>query len=182
MLNQAAAVALRIALFRAGPQDFPYAPVLTGVLVPLMVLAAFLQYRLTLPLPQAAVHAVVSVAALAAFTFVVLQMRGLTNRFRQTLDSLFAIDTAMTLLLLAPLAALAPHMIRIADNPDLARSETLPPLPALAVTAVSLWNFLVSAHIYRHALNAHFGVGALVALIGAVVTVSLASAVSALAG
>ena len=72
MLNQAAAVALRIALFRAGPQDMPFAPALTRMTVPLALLAAFLQYRLTLPTPAALAHALAWVGALALFTHVVL--------------------------------------------------------------------------------------------------------------
>jgi len=182
MLKQAAAVALRIALFRAGPQDLPYAPALARATVPLAALAAFLQYRLTLPTFAALAHAAAWIAALALFTHVVLQSRGLVNRFRQTLDSLLLIDGAMTLLMLPALAAIAPHMARIAENPDLARSEPVPALPALGVLIVSLWNFIVSAHVYRHALDASPGVGALVALLGTIVTVSLAGAVGALVG
>jgi len=182
MLNQAAVVALRIALFRAGPQDLPYAPALTRLTVPLAALAAFLQYRLTLPLMPAVVHALGWVAALALFTHVLLQSRGLVNRFRQTLDSLLLIDSAMTLVMLPALAVLAPQMARIAENPDSARGETLPVLPAFAVLAVSLWNFLVSAHVYRHALGASPGIGALMALLSTVITVSLAGAIGALVG
>lgn len=182
LLNQAAVVALRIARFRAGPQDMPYAPELTRLTIPLAVLAAFLQYRLTLATPAAIVHALAWVGALALFTHVVLQTRGLVNRFRQTLDSLLVVDSAMTVLMLPALAALAPQMVRLAANPELARSETLPVLPALAVLAISLWNFLVTAHVYRHALNASPAVGALVALLATLVTVSLAGTLGALAG
>lgn len=182
MLKQAALVALRISLFRAGPQDLPYAPALTRVAVPLAVLAAFLQYRLTLPAAQAAVHALAWVAALALFTHLMLQSRGLVNRLRQTLDSLYLTSAGMTALVLAPLTALAPAMIRIGENPELARTEPLPALPAIAVMVVSLWNFLVTAHIYRHALGTGSGIGALVALLATLVSVSLASATSALFG
>lgn len=180
LINQAALVAARICVFRAGPQDLPFSPQLTQVTVPLAVLAAFLQYRLTLPGLQAAVHAVAWTGALALFTFVLLQSRGMVNRLRQTLDSLYATSAGMALLIVAPFSAIAPHLLRIAENPDLARTEPMPPLPALAVIAVSLWNFIVCAHIYRHALNTPPAVGALIALLAVVVTGSLAGAVSAL--
>lgn len=180
MLQQAAVVALRIALFRAGPQDMPYAPTLTRATVPIAMVAAFLQYRLTLPTAAAVAHGVAWVGALALFTHVVLQSRGLVNRYRQTLDSLLLIDAAMTLLMLPALAALAPMVERLAANPDAARDAALPALPALGVLVVSLWNFLVSAHVYRHALDARPAVGALVALLATIVTVSLAGAVGAL--
>ena len=180
LLNQAAGTALRIARFRAGPQDMPYAAALTRVTVPFGVLAAFLQYRLTLATLPAVAHALAWVAALALFTHVLLQARGLANRFRQTLDSLLLVDSAMTVLMLPALAALAPQMVRLAGNPELARTESLPALPLLAVLAVSLWNFLITAHVYRHALNASPGIGALVALLATLVTVSLAGAVGAI--
>ena len=180
MFNQAAVVALRISLFRAGPQDFPHSPALTRFTVALALLAAFLQYRMTLTDVQAVVHAVVWVAALAAFTYVLLQPRGLLNRLRQTLDSLYLTGSVLTLLMLPPLYAIAPYMARVADNPDLARTEPLPALPALLVTIASFWNFLIWAHIYRHALDARPAAGALVALLATVITVSLAGAVGAL--
>jgi hypothetical protein len=181
LLNQAAGTALRIARFRAGPQDMPYAPELTRFTVPFAIIAAFLQYRLTLPTLPALAHALAWVAALGLFTHVILQSRGLANRFRQTFDSLLLVDSSMTVLMLPALAVLAPQMARFAANPELARTETLPGLPALAVLIVSLWNFLITAHVYRHALNASPAIGALMALLGTLVTISLAGAVGALA-
>lgn len=180
MLNQAAATALRMLLFRAGPQDFPFAEGLTRVLASLAVLAAFLQFRLTLPATQALVHALATIAALAGFTLLLLQARGLANRHPQTLNSLFATDIFFTPLMLGPVAAMAPHLLRIAENPEAAQDASVPAGPALLWIVLASWNFLVSAHIYRHALNTHFGVGALVAMLAAIVTVSFASAVSAL--
>src|SRR5689334_10336326 len=123
MYAQAAVVAARISIFRAGPQDFPYSPTLSRLTISLALLAAFLQYRMTLPDLSAAVHAVAWVIALAAFTYVLLQPRGLLNRLRQTLDTLYVTGAALTLLMLPPLAAIAPHMAKIAANPDLAQSE-----------------------------------------------------------
>jgi hypothetical protein len=180
MFNQAATVALRILLFRAGPQDFPYAPALTRAIVPATAAAWFLQYGLSLPPAAAAIHAFASIGAMAGFTFLLLQSRGFVARMRQTLDSLLLCDAALTLLILLPLSALAPHMVRIAENPELARTEPLPAVPAVLVMAVSLWNFFVSAHIYRHALNVSFGMGSLAALFAAIVTVSVASGIGAL--
>ncbi len=182
MPTQAFAAALRILLFRAGPQDFPYSKTLARTIVPLAALMLFLQYRLTLPILQAVVQALASLAVLAAFSFALLQRRGLLNRLRQTLDSLFLTDAVLILFLLPPLSAIAPLMVRLAENPELARTEPLPPLPALAVMAVSMWNFLVTAHIYRNATGTHFGVGALMSLLSTLVTVSVATLISGMMG
>lgn len=180
MPNQAFAAALKILAFRAGPQDFPYSETLARAIVPLTGLAWFLQYRLTLPSAQAAVQSLASLGVMAAFSYLLLQKRNLTNRFRQTLDSLYLCDAMLTLLVLPPLSLIAPQMIRMADHPELARTETLPALPALAVMALSMWNFLVTAHIYRNALDTHFGIGALTALLSTMVTVATATLVSSL--
>lgn len=180
MTNQAFAIALRIVTFKAGPQDFPYAAGASRAIVPFTALTWFLQYRLTLQPAQAMVQTFASLAVLAAFSFWVLQRRALLNRLRQTVDSLFLTDAMLTLLLLPPLAAIAPQMIKLAANPDLARAEPLPALPALAVMVVSMWNFMVTAHIYRNALGTSFGGGALMALLSTVVTVSVASVISGL--
>jgi hypothetical protein len=180
MPNQAFAAALKILLFRAGPQDFPYSETLARAIVPLTGLIWFLQYRLTLPVQQAIVQAVASLAVLAAFSYFLLQKRGMLNRLRQTLDALYLCDALLTLAVLPPLSLIAPQMIRMAENPELARTESLPALPALAVMALSMWNFLVNAHVYRNALDTHFGVGALTALLSTMLTVSMATLISSL--
>lgn len=182
MLAQAATVALRILLFRAGPQDVPYSKALTQIIVLLAALVEFAQYRLTLATGPAAMHALVSLAAMAGFIVMLLKLRGLGARAQQTVNALFITSSALTALLLPPLSAITPHMLRITQNPDLARSEPLPALPALLVMGLTLWIFLVEAHILRHALNASFAVGAAVALLTALVTVSFASGFSALLG
>ncbi len=182
MLNQVAVVTLRILLFRAGPQDFPYSGALTHFIVPLALLVEFAQYRLTLATGPAVIQALISVAAMAGFIFMLLRLRGLLSRMQQTVNALFITSSALTLLLLPPLSAITPQMLRIAQNPDLARSETLPALPALLVMVFTLWHFMVAAHIFRHALNVNLAVGAAVALLTALVTVSFASGLSMLMG
>jgi hypothetical protein len=182
MFQQAALVALRIALFRAGPQDFPHSATLTQVIVPFALVAAFLQFRLTLPAGQAALQAAAWVVAIAGFTWVVLQSRGLVNRFRQTLDSLLLIAAASTLLAIGPLSALVPHLLRVAQNPASAETQPIPLLPVLMVLVVSLWNFFVTAHIYRHALDARPAMGALAALLAGLVTVAFSRMLAELGG
>lgn len=182
MLTQIAATIWRILLLRAGPQDLPYSRALTQWVVAAALLAEFAQYRLTLAAGSAIVHSLVSIAALAGFIFLLLQIRGLASRTQQTVNALFASGSALTVLLLPPLWAITPQMLRIAQDPELARSETLPALPALLVMAFTLWNFMVAAHIFRHALNASFAVGAAIALLAALVTVSFASGFSMLIG
>lgn len=186
--NQAAAITLRILLFRAGPQDFPFSPELTRVVLALMLATAWLQSQLTLAPLAAAVHAGATIAVWALFTRALLQARGLLNRYPQTLNALFATTVVVTLLMLAPLSALAPYAQALAEYQEATRQEPapaaippppLPVLPAFAALLLSLWNFIVSAHIYRHALDVRPAMGAVATLVAALVTVTLASAVTA---
>lgn len=187
--NQAAAITLRILLFRAGPQDFPFSPELTRVVLALMLATAWLQSQLTLAPLAAAVHAGATIAVWALFTRALLQARGLLNRYPQTLNALFATTVVVTLLMLAPLSALAPYVEALAEYQEAMRQEPapsaipqpppLPVLPAFAALLLSLWNFIVSAHIYRHALDVRPAMGAVATLVAALVTVTLASAVTA---
>jgi len=180
LFQQAAAVTLRILLFRAGPQDLPFSAELTRIVAGLMIAAAWLQYQLTLTPGTAAIHAVATLAVWVVFTRALLQMRGLLNRFQQTVTALLATTLAITLLLLAPLSALAPHMIKLAENPELMRTQPLPALPAFAVLVLSVWNFVVSANIYRHALDVRPALGAAAALVAALITVTLSSAITSI--
>lgn len=182
MLTQAAHAAIRILLFRAGPQDFPYSAALTRAIVPLAVLMAFAQNRLTLETGQALVHALASVAVVALFTRRLLQWRKFPNRLQQTLNSLYLTGAVVSLLLLAPLSELAPHILRLAQDPALARTEPLPAGPAFAVMLLTLWQFAVSANVYRHSLDAPPAAGVLAALLGAIITMFVAGALAGLAG
>jgi hypothetical protein len=180
MLAPALSTALRILAFRAGPQDFPYSPRLAQSAAGLMLLVSFLQYQFTLPAAQAAVQALASTAVFAGFTGALLSARRLQSRTAQTLSSLFLTGALISLLLLPALAELAPLMLRIAQDPKIAEAEPLPPGPALMVLVLSLWNFAVSANIFRHALNATRLAGAAAALLAAIVTVTLSSGIGAL--
>jgi hypothetical protein len=181
MLAPAFTTALRILAFRAGPQDFPYSRRLAESAAGLTLLVSFLQYQLTLPPIQAALQAAASTAVFASFTWGMLYARRLPNRAAQTLSSLFLTGALLSLLLLPALSELAPIMLRIAQDPELAKTETLPAGPAMTVMLLSLWNFAVFANIFRYALDATRLGGAAAALLAALVTMTLSSAIGALA-
>ncbi|HUS25052.1 MAG TPA: hypothetical protein VM369_08890 [Candidatus Binatia bacterium] len=181
MFATAAAAALRILAFRAGPQDFPYSPRVTHATAGLMLIVSFLQYQLTLPAVQAAVQAAAATAAFAGLTWLLLSSRRLQNRATQTIGSLFATSALVALLLLPAFADLAPVMLRLAQDPQLAREETLPAGPLLGVLVLSAWNFAVTANIYRHALDTSRLAGVAIALLAVLATAVMSSAVSGIA-
>lgn len=180
MFNELVRVTLKLLQFRAGPQDFPYSMQATRVVVLAALVVSYLQYRLTLPPVVALVHALVTLAVMAALTWQLLAWRKLANRTQQTVNALFATGSALTLLLLPLLAAIAPQLARLAENPDRAATEPLPALPMLGVMVLSFWSLAVSANIYRHALNLHPALGVAVALLAALVSVSVAGTISGL--
>lgn len=178
MLTELARTTLKILQFRAGPQDFPFSLQATRTVVMVAVAVSFFQYRLTLPPAAALVHALVSLAVMAALTWQLLSWRQLGSRAQQTINSLFATGSALTVLLLPLLSAIAPQIIKMAENPDTAATNPLPALPMLGVLALSLWSLSVSANIYRHALNVPLIMGLVASLFTALVSVSVAGTIS----
>lgn len=168
MLTQAASVTLRVLLFRAGPQDFPYAPSLTRLLVPLALAANFALLSLAVPGLVAAIMAGTMVLGLAVLTRFVLRLRSMESRYTQTFHTLLATSTALTLLLIPAMAQIAPELRQLAENPQLLQQSPpavrLPTGPVLAINVLNIWNFAVTAHIFRHATGVRLLAGGLIAL------------------
>jgi hypothetical protein len=167
MLTQVARATLRILLFRAGPQDFPFDPGLSRVLVPLAVLVNFLLASVTLPPLLAVVAAVVTVYALSFSTRTMLRLRQVENRYDQTFHALLATSSVMSALVILPTAKLKPQILQIAQHPELVNNpETmLPPGLALSLLLLLAWNFVVTASIYRQAAGFRMPLAVLVALL-----------------
>ncbi len=167
MLTQVARATLRILLFRAGPQDFPFDPGLSRVLVPVAVLVNFLLASITLPPALAVVAAVVTVFALSFSTRTMLRLRQVENRYDQTFHALLATSSVISALVILPTAKLKPQILQIAQNPELVNNpETmLPPGLALSLLLLLTWSFMVTASIYRQAAGFRMPLAVLVALL-----------------
>jgi hypothetical protein len=167
MFSQVANATVRLLLFRGGPQDFPYSPVLVPWLPAAFVIAYFLLFRIVLSFGMSLVLAILSIAGLALATQLVLKARGFMNRFQQTFHSLCATGAVLTLASLPAMVSSAPILKEIARKPELLEQPgavQVPPLAALALNALNLWNLAVYAHIYRHAVDGRIWTGALIAL------------------
>jgi hypothetical protein len=175
MFAQALKLTLRILLFRAGPQDFPYSTGmgLTYACLALALLANTATAATAVSLPGALVTALVVVASIAAVVRGTLGARKLQNRFQQTFNSLLTTNALLTALMLPPFAQLAPAMKTfleaMAANPDLANHpEQWPAIPsgaALLVDLIGLWQIAVCAHIFRHAAEVKLFGGVLLSLL-----------------
>jgi hypothetical protein len=162
-------VTLNLLLFRAGPQDFPYDPRLTGWLVPIAVMVNYFVLSLALPPVLAAAIAFAVVMALSFSTRLFLRARNLDSRFMQTFHALLVVSSVMTLALMLPFSEVAPELQRIAATQpgptDPMPQLDVPTWAALSMNALNIWNFAVNAHIFRQAGNSSLAGGLLVALL-----------------
>jgi hypothetical protein len=161
----------RLLLFRAGPQDLPYAPSLTPGLIAFVILANLLVTGQLLPLPLVMLMAALGVGAIALVTRGFLRSRNLANRYNQTFNALLLAGGTL-LLLMAPLFTFAVPMLEaITANPELlqqreALSSVQPPmLVNLLLDILFFWNLAVMAHIFRQAGDMRLGGGLLMALL-----------------
>lgn len=169
MLTTVATVTLRILFFRAGPQDLPYAPTLTRLLIPFALAVNFALASLTLPSGLAAVSAGMAVFGLSVATRSLLRLRNMENRYTQTFQALLLTSSLIALAFLAPMSQLMPEILKIAQNPALIEqnpeSLNLPAGPVMLFDLLLIWNFAVSAHIYRQAADLKLAAGVLVAML-----------------
>lgn len=163
---------LRILIFQRGPEDLPYSPRAVRALLPLACLVTWLLFSMVLPPLPAALMAVANVLGTVLAAEFILRFRNLRNRVVQTLVALLSTGIAFGLLLLWPASVLAPHLIALAKNPDLLKTNYAAQLPqgaVLAVDGLNLWAFAVTAFIYRRAAG--------VRVLGSIGLALLASAV-----
>jgi len=160
MLTQAFWTSLRILVFRAGPEDFPYDPGPTlGRVCLLAALAAFAAlFGLMIPPFAAVAFAALTILALWLVSRSVLRMRGLENRLQQTFNALLLTNAVLTLLMLPPFARIAPLFLdfyqQLRQHPELANQPQNWPQPAAGPSFVfdllGLWQFVVCARIFGH--------------------------------
>lgn len=170
MFAQAISTTLRILILRAGPQDFPYAKGLTQACVVLAAAANALVFSQVLPLAMSVAMSIAMVAAVALVTQSVLKARKLDNRFQQTFNALLASTSLLTLALFPPFAQIAPQILEVTKNPELLNNPDALHVSGAAVFVINLvnfWNFVVTAHIFRHAAGVNLWVGFLIAFIAA---------------
>jgi len=156
MFSQALAVSLRILLFRAGPQDFPYAASLTPWAMAIAMAANLCVFVQAMSTGLAVVMSAAMVAGVALATRAVLRARQLDGRYNQTLNALLLTTALLTFALALPFATVAPALRELAAKPELMQDPEQMKFPQGAVLLMNLlnfWNFAVTAHIYRHAAN-----------------------------
>lgn len=136
-----------LVLFRAGPQDMPYAP---RGLIALLLIGALLELAVDLRQGNSAaaiLGANIGTLAALATLFALLRWRGRPERFVQTALALAASGLLFELFM-APLAL----WIGLPLKPD-AHLSTQQTLVLLALFAFAMWQVAISVNILRQALE-----------------------------
>lgn len=171
MFLQALNAALRILVFRAGPQDFPYSPQLTQAVVTLAVVANYLVFVQLLPPALNLVTGLATAGSMALVMRGVLRNRGLESRSNQALNAWLLCSALLTLLMAIPFNQIGPPLMeQIKANPQLVSNPEAVKIaagPALMIDLLFIWGFAMSVHIFRNAANVGIGVGLLITLFAA---------------
>ena len=135
-----------IATFRKGPQDVPASPWLLRLVLPVYVAVNVLILLLNGYWSTALLQITVDFLLVAGFSWPLLYFAGKPARFRQTLCALIGTDTVISFFAIPAVASL---------------NSQATDLAFFAMLALMIWHWLVSGHIFRHALDKplFFGLG-----------------------
>ncbi|TAM10577.1 MAG: hypothetical protein EPN72_08890 [Nevskiaceae bacterium] len=172
----------QLLLFRTGPQDVPYSPQLVRILVPLAVVAGWIVFSMLLPPGVAIAMSVVNVLATVLVAEGILRSRDLAARSAQTVAALLGTGIVLNLLMAYPAHVLAPHLTELAKNPELVKTGDLklPQGAVIAMDVFNIWQFALTAFIYRHAANVRIFGGIGFALLASLVVLTLVFMVATL--
>ncbi len=144
-----------ISLFREKPENTPYSPLLSCIISILFLMLLVMQWVMTdasqnLSLTRAIFIACSLIISYAVYTGILLSLFHLSSRFIQTLTCLIAGHT-MVHLIAFPVLLLMPVLSGAQT------SQTLSPFVGVLYLVITLslavWQFMLSAYIYRSALS-----------------------------
>ncbi len=135
-----------IAVLEKGPQDIPASPWLLRLLIPIYMAVNFLILLLSSEAVNALLQVIVEVALIILFSWCILFYTGKLPRFQQTTTALLGTDTLISLFAFPAIATL----IGLGSA-----------LALVVVVLLMLWHWVVTGHIFRHALSQPliFGLG-----------------------
>lgn len=152
---------LAICLLRKGPQDVPVSEVLMRLTIALYLALGLVVGLLELALPLAIAQTVLELGLMIAITYALLRLRGLAQRFQQTVTALAGTGALVGVVAL-PVITWLLHAHQ---------QETDATIPSLLYLALLVWRVVVIGHILRHALAVQALVGNALAMGYLVVTI-----------
>lgn len=160
-----------ICLLRRGPQDLPYSiPLLAAVAAGCVALQLGVAIARNLPLNGVLAGAVLWLLASLGALNLILNLRGLRNRFVQSATALLGCAFVFTLLSV-PIALLV-------GEPPITPEQMTPMQLLLGLVSLPLliWKILVDAHVFRHTFDVPFLSGVVIALLWIIGAMWLAAA------
>ena len=135
----------QLCLFRRGPQDVPYSPVLLGALVlaELALGAALILGLEPIYLKQQLLGMVVALSAWLALVWLVLRFKGLDARYIQAMTACLGTDLLLS-------CAILPLQVYIVSS---SADAALATPSRLVLLALLIWDILVKGRIYSGAMN-----------------------------
>ncbi len=158
---------LDISLLKAKPQDIPYSYHLFAITAVTSIASYILALKPATPelariLGTQNSIVVMSIAEHAFFAltvWVILKIRGYSGRFVQAMTAMFGVSTIIRILVWLVVSLLA------ADKESSGSG-----LAGMLVFGLSLWIWVVYAHVFRETLETRFGNGLLYTIVSQVIT------------
>lgn len=135
-----------ICLFKKGPQDIPHSTLLFRLTIIGFAVINYLLIQLSVDSFQALLQLSVEIFIIISFTGLVLSMTNKLKRFLQTACALTGTDAIISLFAMPIIATLS------LDSNNI--------LAFFAMLALMIWNWLVTTHIIRQAINKPFSFAA----------------------
>ena len=140
-----------ICLLQKGPQDIPYSVLLFRLTVAIYALISFMILILSTNWWLAIQQVLIGIVLTLTFTWLILSYTHKISRFYQTATALFGTDAMINFFAVPALASLAIGMTA--------------GFASLVLISLMAWHWLVSGHVFRHALNINLFLGLGVALL-----------------
>lgn len=160
MFAQLIKTALDVLRLRAGPQDMPAGHVALQLSIVLFLASYTAAISAFFALGESLVRALLDLVLSVLFVRLLLQFRGFAARFQQTLSALMATGFVLNLVAWPLFLMLAE---RLAMEPEVA-ADGGGEILSILFWLLYGWSLVVSAHIYRHALEIRFALGFLLSL------------------
>ncbi len=144
-----------ICLLKESPENTPYSIIrvfLSGVFLALIMVIEwnFSYFTSTIDVGNNLFVATCLILSYVLYTYIILFLKGLASRLVQTVTALFYTSIIIHILV-APLLFLAPYLSQIhLKNPVLL---FLGVLYLFLSIGLSVWQFVITAHVYKYALN-----------------------------
>lgn len=155
MIKQLLIYYWQLSLFREKPDNTPYSQVLMGLSAIILGVIMIIQWNFSDfdfsdDLLKTSLTAASLILSYIAYTYMALFLRGLGSRWIQTVTCLFSTHIIIHVLA-SPLIIIAPYLNQTSlKNPLLLFVGVV---YLFLTLGLSVWQFVITAHIYKYALN-----------------------------